>query len=154
MEKAALVEAIKASFPELTPVESGGLPEFKVSAEAFRPLMERLRSDPSFAFDYPMDMTAVDWPDAGVITCVYHLYSLTHGHKLVVKLDALRSAPHAPTVADLWPACDWFEREVYDLFGVVFDRHPDLRRILLTDDWVGFPLRKDYRDSRIAGKTN
>jgi NADH-quinone oxidoreductase subunit C len=153
MERQALLDQVLAACPEAAVDNAPQLPEAKVPRARFRALMERLHSDPALSFDYPMCMTAVDWPEQGVITCVYHLYSFAHGHKLVVKCDADRADARMPTVSDLWRGCEWFEREVYDLFGVVFEDHPDLRRIMLTDDWVGFPLRKDYRDSRIAGKT-
>ncbi|HTB23455.1 MAG TPA: NADH-quinone oxidoreductase subunit C [bacterium] len=153
MERQALLDAVLALCPEAAADNAPQLPEVKVPRARFRALMEHLHSDPALALDYPMCMTAVDWPEQAVITCVYHLYSFPHGHKLVVKCDADRSDARMPTVSDLWRGCEWFEREVYDLFGVTFEGHPDLRRIMLTDDWVGFPLRKDYRDSRIAGKT-
>jgi NADH:ubiquinone oxidoreductase subunit C len=166
MERQALFAAVQARCASAAPLLAAAAPgspatpgpepqhaEVKVPRADFRALMEALHGDPALDFDYPMSMTAVDWPEAGVITCVYHLYSLSCGHKLVVKCDAERAEAKMATVSDLWRGCEWFEREVYDLFGVVFEGHPDLRRIMLTDDWVGFPLRKDYRDSRIAGKT-
>ncbi|MGH7442510.1 MAG: NADH-quinone oxidoreductase subunit C, partial [bacterium] len=127
MERAELLAAVSAAVPETQGDVALQLLEIKVPRERLRVLMERLRSDPALAFDYPMCMTAVDWPDGGVITCVYHLYSFKHRHKLVVKCDADRVDAHMPTVSDLWRGCEWFEREVYDLFGVVFDDHPDLR---------------------------
>lgn len=152
MERQELLAAVCSAVPEASAGDAGQHPEVKVPRAHFRALMERLRFDPVLAFDYPMCMTAVDWPELNAITCVYHLYSMGHRHKLVVKSDADRADARMSTVSDLWRGCEWFEREVYDLFGVVFDDHPDLRRIMLSDDWVGFPLRKDYRDSRIAGK--
>lgn len=153
MERQPLFDALLAAFPEAVADPNPQLPEVKIPRARFRAFMERIHSDPALAFDYPMSMTAVDWPEQNIITCVYHLYSFAHGHKLVVKCDADRADARMPTVSDLWRGCEWFEREVYDLFGVVFEDHPDMRRIMLTDDWVGYPLRKDYRDSRIAGKT-
>jgi NADH/F420H2 dehydrogenase subunit C len=153
MEREALLQAIAARFPEVLAGEATTqLPEVKAPHAKFRELMQWLHDDAGLQFDYPMSMTGVDWPEEKKITCVYHLYSVKHGHKLVVKVDADREKPVVPTVSDLWRGCEWFEREVYDLLGVVFEDHPDLRRIMLTDDWVGFPLRKDYKDSRIAGK--
>jgi len=153
MEREALQQAIKAKFPETEVGDSATqLPEIKFSHAKFREAMQWLHDDEAFSLDFPMSMTAVDWPEEKKITCVYHLYSMKHGHKLVVKVDADREKPSVPTVSDLWKGCDWFEREVFDLFGVVFEDHPDMRRIMLTDDWVGYPLRKDYKDSRIAGK--
>jgi NADH-quinone oxidoreductase subunit C len=141
-----LAEGVVAGAPETQ------LPEVTVPRVKFRACMERLHNDPELLLDYPMCMTAVDWPEEKKITCVYHLWSVKHGHKLVVKCDTDREKPSLPTVSDLWRGMEWFEREVYDLFGVVFEGHPDLRRIMLSDDWVGHPLRKDYKDSRIAGK--
>ncbi len=153
MEKEQLIAAVAARFPSVAadPAASN-LAGIVVPLKDFRALMEFLHSDPSLHFDYPMCQTAVDWPERNVITCVYHLYSMDHDEKLVVKCELDRALPSIPTVSDLWLGCEWFERETYDMFGVVFEGHPDLRRIMMTDDWVGFPLRKDYRDSRIAGK--
>jgi NADH/F420H2 dehydrogenase subunit C len=152
MQRAELLAAIQSRLPSAGVDAATQYPEVKVPRAEFRALMEFLRQEGSLGFDYPMSMTAVDWPEQGAITCVYHLYSLARAHALVVKCDTDRADPRLPTVSDLWRGCEWFEREVYDLFGVVFEGHPDLRRIMLTDDWVGYPLRKDYRDSRIAGK--
>jgi NADH-quinone oxidoreductase subunit C len=82
-----------------------------------------------------------------VIEVVYHLLSYRHRHAFVLKVEAARAAPVIPTVEVVWKAANWHEREVYDLFGVDFPGHPDLRRILLPDDWVGHPLRKDYQEA-------
>lgn len=153
MDKDQLIAAVTAKFPEVTlDPAPGNLPAVIVPVAKFRELMEFLHSDASLSFDYPMCQTAVDWPEQNKITSFYHLYSMLHKHKLVVKCELNREKPVIPTVSDLWRGCEWFERETYDMYGVVFENHPDLRRIMLTDDWVGFPLRKDYRDSRIAGK--
>ena len=78
---------------------------------------------------------------------VYHLYSLVHRHGLVLKAETDRDAPTIATVESVWKAATWLEREIYDLFGVNFAGHSDLRRILLPDDWVGHPLRKDYQEA-------
>jgi NADH/F420H2 dehydrogenase subunit C len=153
MEKEQLMAAINAKFPGVTADPSpSNLTSVIVPLADFRALMEFLHSDSAMSFDYPMCQTGVDWPERKILTSTYHLYSMQHGHKLVVKCELDREKPSIPTVSDLWAGCDWFERETYDMFGIVFEKHPDLRRIMLTDDWVGFPLRKDYRDSRIAGK--
>jgi len=98
-------------------------------------------------FDHLEDLTAVDWPKRAVIEVVYHLFSYPHRHALVLKVEADRAAPRVPTVEGVWKAANWFEREVFDLFGVEFVGHPDLRRILMPDDWVGHPLRKDYEEA-------
>jgi NADH-quinone oxidoreductase subunit C len=153
MEKDQLLAAIAAKFPEAkADTAVSNLPTVIVPLEKFRPLMEWLKSDSSMAFDYPMSQTGVDWPEQKKVVSVYHLYSLSNNQKIVVKCELERENPKIPTVSDLWSGCDWFERETFEMFGIVFENHPDLRRLMLTDDWVGFPLRKDYRDSRIAGK--
>lgn len=153
MEREALLQKVSALAEGSVAGEATTqLPEITVPLAKFRALMEALHNDKDLAFDYPMSMTGVDWPEEKKITCVYHLWSVALGHKLVVKCETDRDKPVIPTVSDLWRGCEWFEREVYDLLGVTFEGHPDLRRIMLTDDWVGFPLRKDYKDSRIAGK--
>jgi NADH-quinone oxidoreductase subunit C len=152
VERQAVLDAVQARFPGAAVDNAPQHPTVKVDLAQFRGLMQWLHDDPAMALDYPQSMTAVDWPEAAKITCVYHLYSMAHRHSLVVHCDTDRADPLIPTVSDLWRGCEWFEREVFDLFGVRFEGHPDLRRIMLTDDWVGFPLRKDYKDSRIAGK--
>jgi NADH:ubiquinone oxidoreductase subunit C len=77
---------------------------------------------------------------------VYHLSSTVHRHTLVVKIKLPRENPVIPTVSDIWRTAEFHEREAYDLMGVVFTNHPDLRRLFMTDDWQGWPLRKDYED--------
>ncbi len=99
------------------------------------------------AVDFLEDLTAVDQPKRSVIEVVYHLFSFRHREGLVLKVEADRAAPRVASVEGVWKAANWFEREVYDLFGVEFTGHPDLRRIMLPDDWVGHPLRKDYGEA-------
>jgi NADH-quinone oxidoreductase subunit C len=173
MEREALLKAVTAKFPTATVVVNAPaavaapapgapaappaapvptqLPEIKIPVTEFRALMEWLHNG-ELSLDFPMSMTAVDYVETKTLVCVYHLYSMKFDHKLVVKCDLDRDKASIPTVCDLWRGCEWFEREVFDLFGVNFEDHPDLRRIMMTDDWVGHPLRKDYKDSRIAGK--
>ena len=92
-------------------------------------------------------VTAVDYDE--VFTLVYRLKSRTLEAGMFLKCDVPRSNPRIESLFDLWPAADWQEREVFDLFGIEFDGHPDLRRIMLPDDWEGHPLRKDYVDENI-----
>jgi NADH-quinone oxidoreductase subunit C len=121
-----------------------------------------LRDDPDLKFDLLNCISGVDYlepdpkkaPKAGFephLEVVYHMHSFTHRHRFVVKLSMPRwqdgkpgEMPEVPSVCGLWAAAEWHEREVYDLTGVWFTDHPDLRRILLSEDWVGYPLRKDY----------
>jgi NADH:ubiquinone oxidoreductase subunit C len=92
-------------------------------------------------------VTAVD--RGGVFELVYRLQSAEFGVGLFLKAEVPRDDAAIETLTDLWPAADWQEREVYDMFGIEFRGHPDLRRILLPDDWVGYPLRKDYEDDSV-----
>ena len=103
-----------------------------------------LRDDPAAAFDYCSDVTASDWPPrAQRFDVIYCLYSTSLRHRLRLKVRAGEDDP-VESVAELWPAANWLEREVYDQFGVNFVNHPDLRRILMPEDWQGHPQRKDY----------
>jgi NADH-quinone oxidoreductase subunit C len=101
-----------------------------------------LRDAPEARFDFCSDVTAVDWPPrAERFDVVYVLYSTAFRHRIRLKA---RTAGSVPSVTGIWPAANWLEREVFDLFGIRFDGHPDLRRILMPDDWQGHPQRKDY----------
>jgi NADH-quinone oxidoreductase subunit C len=115
-----------------------------------------LRDDPRLWFDYLACLSALDpGPKASDLEVVYHLNSLPHRHALVVKLAVPRVAavpdyvPTVPSVAHIWRAADWHEREAWDLMGIAFAGHPDLRRILLPGDWPGHPLRKDYQQPEL-----
>jgi NADH-quinone oxidoreductase subunit C len=110
----------------------------------FKEVMQFLRDDPRMRFDFLRSVTGVDYPEANQIASVYHFYSYDLAHAHVVKYLCNREAPEVPTVMDLWPTANWFERESYDLTGILYLGHSDLRRIMLPDDWVGHPLRKDY----------
>jgi NADH-quinone oxidoreductase subunit C len=104
-----------------------------------------LRDAPDAAFDFCSDVTATDWPPRaeGRFDVVYCLYSTRHRRRVRVKVK-VGERQAIPSVAAIWPAANWLEREVYDMFGVNFTGHPDRRRILMPDDWQGFPQRKDY----------
>ena len=103
-----------------------------------------LRDSPEGTFDYCSDVTATDWPPrAERFDVVYMLYSIRHRHRVRVKVKVAEHQP-VPSVTGIWPAANWLEREVYDMFGVNVTGHPDRRRILMPEDWQGFPQRKDY----------
>ena len=103
-----------------------------------------LRDDSETPFNYLSDLTCVHYPDdrSTPFEVVYNLYSISKNER--VRLRVAANAEGVDSVTSVWPSADWPEREVYDLFGVVFHNHPDLRRILLPPDWEGHPLRKDY----------
>jgi NADH-quinone oxidoreductase subunit C len=118
-----------------------------VKPEALVEVCRFLKTEPGLELDFLEDETAVDWPKRNVIEIVYHLLSYRHRHAIVLKVEADRASPSVPTVECVWKTANWFEREIWDLFGVDFPGHPDLRRIMLPDDWVGHPLRKDYQEA-------
>ena len=119
-------------------------PRIHVNAENFRPIAEFLHSDPRLQFDWLANLSGVDYVADGKLAVVYDLYSYDLKHTFAVKVYCARENPHLPSVCDLWPAANWHEREAFDMLGLIFDGHPNLTRILCCDDWVGFPLRKDY----------
>ena len=119
-----------------------------VAPDAIAEVAAFVKSDPALAFDNLLCLSAVDYPkeDPPRMEVVYHLLSYEHRHKFVLKVHLPREGAHVPTVEGTWAVANWHEREAYDLFGMVFDGHSDMRRILLPDDWIGHPLRKDWVD--------
>jgi NADH-quinone oxidoreductase subunit C len=108
-------------------------------------IMRFLRDDDELDFEMLSDLTAVDFLGRDPrFEVVYHLYSVTRNHRLRVKVGVSEEPCAAPSVTSVWPAANWMEREVFDLYGIRFEGHPDLRRILLYEEFEGFPLRKDY----------
>ncbi|HZR11123.1 MAG TPA: NADH-quinone oxidoreductase subunit C [Myxococcales bacterium] len=105
-----------------------------------------LKDEPDLAFDCLMNLSAVDWPKKNQIEIVYHLFSYQKRHSFILKAQLDRAAPEIASLEPVWKAADWLEREQYDLMGVQFTGHPDLRRIMMPDDWIGHPLRKDYKE--------
>jgi NADH-quinone oxidoreductase subunit C len=125
-----------------------------VARDALATFLRDCRDVPTLAFDMLTDLTAVDYlkypgrEDGPRFEVVYHLYSLRHNRRLRVKVRLEEDDAEVPTAVPLWPIADWLEREVWDMFGVRFEGHPDLRRLLLYEEFVGHPLRKDYPINR------
>ncbi len=116
-------------------------PSFLARADAVRDVLESLRD--SHEFDYLVDITAVHWPKRdAAFDIIYVLYSFSRNQRIRMKVQ-VKDGERPASAVDLYPTANWLEREVYDMFGVEFDGHPDLRRILMPDDWTGFPLRKE-----------
>ena len=108
-------------------------------------VMRAMRDRPELRFAVLAEVTAVDfWPREPRFELIYILISLEHRLRVRLKVRLAGDAAHVATVCSVWPAANWLEREVWDLFGIVFDGHPDPRRLLMPEDWEGFPLRKDY----------
>lgn len=112
-----------------------------IDAARWAPSAKALRTN---GFDYLFCVTAVDWRTH--FTMVYHLTSTIHRQTVVVKVKLDHENPAITTVSDIWRTAEFHEREAYDLFGIEFTGHPDLRRLFMTDEWKGWPLRKDYED--------
>jgi NADH-quinone oxidoreductase subunit C len=113
-----------------------------VGSEQLREISRYCRDEEKF--DMLVDLTAVDWPKRERrFDVILILYSFPKNERLRLKAHASENEP-VPSVVDVWPAANWLERECYDMFGIVFEGHPDLKRILLPDEWQGYPLRKDY----------
>ena len=124
--------------------ETGEWLNILVDSSLFRSMVQQLRSDNDTNLDYLFCLTCIDWKTH--LTVVYHLSSVSFRHNIVVKVNLDRNNPEIETVCDIWRGAELFEREVYEMFGVKFINHPDLRRLILPDDWNGWPLRKDYDD--------
>lgn len=152
------VDALKERFPELNLesrpllVRKDGAPSDQLfvvlPAERLLEVMRFLRDDPRTRFEQLTDVTCVDYLEypgaADRFAVIYALLSLTHNHRLWVKVFVNDPDPRVPSVTGLWQGANWPEREVFDLFGITFDGHPDLRRILTPEQFVDHPLRKDY----------
>jgi NADH-quinone oxidoreductase subunit C len=147
MDTEALEQALIGLEPQCCRKAFADRAAVEVPVTALESFMRRLHDDPRLAFDMLLDHTAIDHCEENRFELIYLLYSTSHGHGLMVTCSIERNNPIAPTVAGIWPIAHWQEREVFDLFGIGYDGHPDLRRIFLEDDWQGHPLRKDYRDA-------
>lgn len=119
-------------------------PWIQIAPDKIDRICEYLHSETDLAFDYLMCLSGVDYNN-GTLGVVYHLASIEHKHRIVLKTSCPKENPHVASVSMIWGTANWHEREAYDLLGIVFDGHPDLRRILLPYDWEGYPLRKDYK---------
>ncbi len=139
------VELLEQQFPGAT-VSRGSYRDqhwVRIRTQTLLDVAAWLRDAPETSYDFLTDVTAVHWPDdPEPMEVVYHLFSLSRNDRLRVKLRCGDRGP-VPSLADLWMSANWNERETYDMFGIVFEGHPDLRRILMPDDYTEFPLRKE-----------
>ena len=145
MDNAAVKERILALVPDAEFQENKQFLTFIIPPAKMHDLAVTLKSEPTLAFDFLFCLTGVDM--VKFLEVVYHLESTTHGHQLVLKArteDRVNGA--LDTVCDIWRTAEFHEREIYDLMGIRFTNHPDLRRLFLEEGWIGHPLRKDYVD--------
>jgi NADH-quinone oxidoreductase subunit C len=118
-------------------------PTIKVSPNHILEVAKLLRDDDDMQFDYLSCLSGVDLK--GKLAVVYQLFSMVKRHKITIRVEVPTENPSVPSVESIWRTANWHEREAFDLFGITFAGHPDLRRILLPYDWDGHPLRKDYQ---------
>jgi NADH-quinone oxidoreductase subunit C len=139
---AELADRVRTHFPDV--VLARGEVALVVDRSELLETMDRLREDDDLSMDFLSSVTATDWPGFEPrFWIAYDLYSNAYRHRLRVKVGLAEVDARLPSVTSRFPTADWHERETYDFFGIEFQGHPDLRRILLPDDWEGWPLRKD-----------
>lgn len=151
MDPLQIAKLIEEKFADqvLGTVEHAGQVGVSVKKDKIREICLYLRDDPSIRMDHLADLTAVDYStypgDTGPrFEVVYNMISTVHCHRIRLKVRLTNENPQIATVSSLWNTANWHERETYDLMGITFEGHPDLRRILLAEDWEGHPLRKEY----------
>ena len=151
MDADQIAKMIEEKFPGdvLGTTSHAGQVGVRVASEKIRDICRFVHDDPALRMDHLADLTAVDYSaypgDAGPrFEVVYNLISTSFRHRIRLKARVPADNPRIDTVTTVWQTANWHERETYDLMGIVFNDHPDLRRILLTEDWVGHPLRKEY----------
>ena len=148
MNKEELKALLESRFPEIISDETQKILHVQIDILAFKDLMKELRNHPELQFDYLTCLTCVDWKDHFMM--VYYVFSRSLKHEIQVKVKlGNREDAQIETVSDIWRTAEFHEREVYDLFGVKFTNHPDLRRLFLDENWPGYPLRKDYTDENM-----
>jgi NADH-quinone oxidoreductase subunit C len=150
MEPQAIHEKLVARFGDkiVSADLEAASPFVVVATDAIAEVAAFCKEDADLALDNLMCLSGVDYPgeDPPRMEVVYHILSYTHHHTFALKVHAPRESPAVPTVEGVWGVANFHERECWDMFGIVFTGHSDMRRILLPDDWEGFPLRKDWED--------
>ncbi len=147
MNPLEILEKIKTKFPEAileAKVEGVLEPFAKIKTEFIKDVCQFMRDEPELNFDYLMCLSGMDY-GKGLLGVVYNLNSIKFKHKFTLKVEVSLDSPNVPSVESIWKTANWHEREAYDMFGINFIDHPDLRRMLLPEDWDGHPLRKDYQ---------
>lgn len=143
----AVLQKLTSRFGDLisVPAEPYGLLTFETGKENISALLEFLKHDPELKFNYLTDITAIHYPENELpLGVIYHLHSLTNNVRVRIKVFLELENPTIPTAATLWQGANWMERETYDYFGIRFEGHPNLVRILNVDEMTVFPMRREY----------
>ena len=146
MNNEELLTAILGLDSRFAKEEKANSAAVQIPSDVLFDLSVMLKQNPTFHFDLLLSHTAVHWLEEGQFELLYKLYSTTTRSHLMLTTRVAADSPSIASVAAVWRIAEWQEREVFDLFGVVYTGHPDLRRLFLEDDWQGYPLRKDYQD--------
>ena len=147
MDSSSIIRALASavSDSEIQAVDAADCPTLVVPRDRLLAVAGLLRDHPSLKFDVLVEVTGVDWwPAEPRFEVVYHLVATSVPARIRLKVRVGGDEPRVPSVHTVWASADWLEREVWDLFGIVFEQHGDLRRLLMPEDWTGHPLRKDY----------
>ena len=142
-----IIDRLRAQFGEdiVNAEEIFGHPVFTVSPSRYQEVARFLRADRDLAFDFFDFLAGVDYrPKGGGYEVVTHLYSTSHNHHVRLKVLCDAENPRVPTLSQIWPGANWHERETWELLGIVFDGHPHLVKLLLPEQFEGYPLRKDF----------
>lgn len=146
MDNARLIELVRSVAGNAEEVKSTTPLSLSIHASNLLVVCEQLYKNPETYFDMLTCITGVDnGSEANTMEVIYQLYSIPFNHSLMLKVVVPRENPEVESIAAIWKSANWLEREVFDMFGIVFKNHPDLRRILMPADWNGYPLRKDYK---------
>ena len=146
MDKAAIFDRIRSAFGEagLEFMEDAQQPTVVVDASRLVDFARFLRDDDQLRCESLLSLGGVDLPADEKLRTSCHAFSYALRHLIAFHVDVPRDEPRQPSIHEIWPAANWLERESFDLLGIVYEGHPDLRRIMLPDDWIGHPLRKDF----------
>ena len=139
-----IAELLIQQFPDDINKELSSNEHIQIQPKNWLVISKYLRDDPACLFDSLQCITGVDLGEESDLEVRYNLHSMTHRHAVEIRISCPRNKAKVPSVESIWRIGDWFERETYDMYGIEFEGHRDLKRILLPDDWEGWPLRKDY----------
>lgn len=158
LDHSAIVNVAKAVAADVQVVEHHGDLTLIVKMADLLDVLHELKDNPSTKFDQLVDITAIDWARPGErFEVVYFLYAMSTGSRVRVKVGVREDRPHVPTAIDVYESANWYERETYDMYGIIFDGHPDLRRFYMPEDFMDengeplYPLRKDFPLMGIPG---